>query len=482
MPGLSSNGFSIYRLNDVIAKLKANAQTEFASLVAPGDIVNTSDSTVLGRLIKTIAPSIADLWEAGQDVYAAFDINQASDQALENLTMLGGIERSPAIASTVIMLLGGVYGTSIPADSFIKATSTGKVFATDDDVLLDENLCVSIEMYPTTVSNSTVYSFTYQIAGINASPVTVSITSDGSATKSEIVNALITEVNTNHSTDLFAVLNGENIVVSTVNLNVECTYNASAFTIVKAAKAISATCTTTGVNVHIANSISSIQSPVVGWETATNPYEATSGTEIETDAELRTKYITAKFQDSLNTYEAIYSAVLKISGVTEIIIYENETDATLGSPPLPPHSFYVIVRGGNSIDIAQAIWDNKPAGIATYGSVVETVTDSQGVNHTIKFDRPVDVPIYIEVHLTKDSAYPVDGDAQIKTAIIEYISSLNIGDDVLYSRLYSPVNSVPGHYVTALYLDTTASPAATSNIPFDYYKRATITAANIDIV
>ena len=47
MAGLTDQGFSVKRLNDIIAELrKANAQTEFASLVQPGDIVNTSDTSV----------------------------------------------------------------------------------------------------------------------------------------------------------------------------------------------------------------------------------------------------------------------------------------------------------------------------------------------------------------------------------------------------------------------------------------------------
>ena len=41
---------------------------------------------------------------------------------------------------------------------------------------------------------------------------------------------------------------------------------------------------------------------------------AVEGTNVETDSELRTRYALAKFQDSVNTYEAIYAAVLKIDG------------------------------------------------------------------------------------------------------------------------------------------------------------------------
>ena len=63
MSGLSDTGFTVKRLNDIIAELKAKAESEFASLVEPGDIVNTSDTSVLGRFIKLFSAPLADLWE-----------------------------------------------------------------------------------------------------------------------------------------------------------------------------------------------------------------------------------------------------------------------------------------------------------------------------------------------------------------------------------------------------------------------------------
>ena len=57
MAGLSDTGFTVKRLNDIIAELKAKAESEFASLVEPGDIVNTSDTSVLGRFIVVLSTS-----------------------------------------------------------------------------------------------------------------------------------------------------------------------------------------------------------------------------------------------------------------------------------------------------------------------------------------------------------------------------------------------------------------------------------------
>lgn len=481
MAGLSSAGFSLKKLTDVISELKANAESEFASLVSPGDIVNTSDTAILGRWIKTVAAPIADLWQVAEDVYNAFDINQATGVALDNITMLGGVDRKIASASTVNMVCYGTYGTTIVADSLIKSASTGKVFATDSEITLDENLCVAVQLYPTAVANSTAYSFTYQISGINPSAVSVSITSDGTATQSEIVSALINKVNTDHSTYLSAELKDNQCLVTIYDQNYSCTFTTSTLTISKVKKGVSSTCTETGANAQDANTIQSINSPVVGWETATNPYAAVPGDVLETDTELRNRYILAKYQDSVNTYEAIYAAILKLDGVKQVVIYENETDTAFISPPVPAHSFYPIVLGGNTKEVAQTIWDNKPAGIQSYGTVVETITDSQGVDHDIGFDRPTDLPLYIDIQVTSQSSYPVGGDDQIKAAVIAFIEELGIGDDVIYSRLYTPVNSVAGHYVNYIRVGTAPSPMGTSNVTVDYYKRAVLSSANINV-
>lgn len=477
--GLSDTGFSVKRLNDIITELKANAESEFASLVEPGDIVNTSDTSVLGRWIKLIAAPLADVWEVAQDVYSAFDINQATGNALENITLLGGVARNSATPSTAGLVCYGDYGTVIPVDSNVHSTSTRKVFSTDSEITLDENLCVAILISPTAVANSTAYAFTYQISGINANPITVTITSDSGATESEIVNAIITEVNTNHSAYLTATLVSDKVLIQEVVQDYTCTFDVGTdFTISKVKKTASATCTETGVNSQAANTIQSIQSPVIGWDSVTNPSVAVEGSVIESDADLRSRYILAKFQDSINTYESIYAAILNITGVEQVIIYENETDVTNGIG-VPAHSFHPIVLGGSTVEIAHTIWDNKPAGILSYGTVTEVIVDSQGVGHDISFSRPTDLPIYVEVDIVTDTTYPAGGDDLIKQAVADYINGLRIGDDVIYSRLYTPINTVPGHYITAMKVDDVFPPVATTNVTVDYYKRAVITTANI---
>ena len=50
----------------------------------------------------------------------------------------------------------------------------------------------------------------------------------------------------------------------------------------------------------------------------------------------------------------------------------------------------------------------------------------------------------------------------------KYIDSLKIGEDVVYSRLYTPINSVSGFQVDSLKIGTSPSPTGTSNIVIDF--------------
>jgi uncharacterized phage protein gp47/JayE len=55
-----------------------------------------------------------------------------------------------------------------------------------------------------------------------------------------------------------------------------------------------------------------------------------------------------------------------------------------------------------------------------------------------------------------------------------------IGEDVLYSRLYTPINSsTEGFYVNSMTIGTSAAPVGTSNISVDYNEIVNISASNI---
>ena len=482
MAGLSSTGFSVKRLNEIIASLKASAVTKFSPSLGVGDVLDTSDNSVLGRWISIVADPISELWETAQATYSAFDINQATGVALEQLCALGGVVRNTESASQARLVSRGTYGITIPTGSYVRSANTNKVFEFQENVVLNETACSAIQIIPTTVADSTVYSFTYQILGVNNAPVSVTYTSGVGATQASIINGLISAINTSHIGYITALLVDSQLQIQVTDLNFDCTFNASQFTITKAKKATLASCTELGALPQDADTIQTIQSPLVGWDNVTNPFAAIVGADIETDAALRLRYLKAKFRDGMNTYEAIYAAILVLDGVQQIVIYENETDADFINPPVPKKSFYPIILGGVDDEIAQAIWNNKPAGILSYGTTSVTVNDSQGLPHNISFERPAAIPIYISMTLVKDNTFPSDGVQQIQDSLLTYISTLRIGEDVLYSRLYTPINGATGgFYITSLTIGTSPAPSGTSNIIVPFNNIANLSRSNVII-
>lgn len=207
---------------------------------------------------------------------------------------------------------------------------------------------------------------------------------------------------------------------------------------------------------------------MASWATVTNPTAAIPGENAETDGELRIRRARELNQAASANITAITTAVESVPNVIDVG-YVNDTDI---------HEYEIVVYGpsADSDAIAQAIWDNGPAGIAsrTHGGTPDsgTAVDSDGVSHTIDFTRATQVPIYVHVYLTKDpTEYPVDGDTQVDNVVSAAIGNITgkVGQDVIQSRLYSSVYSVPGVIdVTDLFIGTSPGPTLPNNITIAY--------------
>ena len=230
-----------------------------------------------------------------------------------------------------------------------------------------------------------------------------------------------------------------------------------------------ATAVTAGAINALTGTLTIIDTPVSGWDTVTNAADADIGDNEETDAELRIRRRKSITASAGSILDSIVAAVLNVTDVSAVNVIENDTNATVGS--VPAHSFHTVVNGGDETEIATTIFNKKPTGILAYGLTTIAVTDSQGFSHDISFSRPVVVDIYIDVAITALSGFPTDGNEQIKQAIVDYAAgilidgrSFDIGDDVIYSELYVPINTIEGVQVDQLFIGTAPSPTGTASI------------------
>lgn len=198
-----------------------------------------------------------------------------------------------------------------------------------------------------------------------------------------------------------------------------------------------------GSLVVLANTLTNIETPISGWDTVNNPQDGTTGRDRESDDELRNRRQNSLTIASGCTVEGIRSRLLTdVDNVISARVIENPTENT-DNDGRPPHSFEAIVGGGDQQDIADKIWETKPAGIQTYGNTTVIVTDSQGIDHAIDFSRPIQVFIWAKITLEPNGVgtFPSNSQAEsiAKEKIVEFGNTLSVGDNVIYQALYCPI-------------------------------------------
>jgi uncharacterized phage protein gp47/JayE len=229
---------------------------------------------------------------------------------------------------------------------------------------------------------------------------------------------------------------------------------------------IDATCTAESAGAVQAPSgtLTVIETPVAGLDSVTNALDAVVGRELETDIELRLRRRNVLQVAGAGTPEAIRSRLLGLENVTDVIVFENQSMIE-DMDARPPKSYEAVVNGGLDADIDQAIWESKPAGISTYGNQNNSVIDSQGFTQAVNWSRPSEVDIWVEVDLTTDSEFPVDGIAQAEAAILAYGNGLGIGKDVIvYPQLMCALHEIAGITDVAIRVGLSASPTLDNNI------------------
>lgn len=225
-----------------------------------------------------------------------------------------------------------------------------------------------------------------------------------------------------------------------------------------------------GAKLAPAATLTKIDTPIYGWQTASNPSDAVVGRDEETDEQLRTRRKLSTATPAQSIVDGLYGALANLSNVRQAKVYENDQDTVQAVTNLPPHSLYCVVEGGLIQDILNTIWLKKTAGTTLLGSTTGTVTDSMGNPHTMKFDRPADTLVYVVVNISQRSGWPTDGATRIQNAICTWaLTNQLIGKEVIQSRLFDPINSVPGHSVTSLFIGTAANPNSSANVavPFN---------------
>ncbi len=247
---------------------------------------------------------------------------------------------------------------------------------------------------------------------------------------------------------------------------------------------VAAECEVTGAVFAVAGTLTTVEpdSDIPGLSSVVNVADSTIGREDEKDPEFRARAKRSVAVAGRDFTAAIRAALFEISGVTSVTIVENDTDVDDAVTGVPKHSFEVIVTGGADQSIIDVIGAKKTPGIGAHGDVSGTYVDSQGSEKTVAFSRPSIVDIHVLVNIDTFDDFPSNGVTLIKEALVNHSQDFTDGEDVIYSLLYTPINTVPGISVTNLRVGVAPSPTGTGSVPVPAGTVARILAQNVEVV
>lgn len=443
---ITTTGYVTKRYPEIIAELRQGLID-----VSGNPNLDLSDDSLLGVLNNVYGLAYADLHSLGATLWSSMDVDTAEGLALNALVRRIGLERLDAKNSVGYLQFTSTLGTVIAAGTQVRDLA-GVIVETDSTITLDTSAVNCAIVVPTGVNN-----FTYNI-GINGT--TYSYLSDGTATVAEIVDGLVLSISANPDITVSNEANKLKIQCDLVN-----PYNlviGANLTIQSITKNVAATSVDAGEYELEAGTLNRLVFPNPAV-TVTNQDKFLTGRFTETDAELRARFKASVGGQGKATVTAIKAKLGQVEGVTKAFVDENTTLIT--SPTgIPAKAIECTVKGGTNLDVATALFDVKPAGIETYGNTTQVVVDDEGTNQTVKFSRPIDVYIHLQItyQLYNEQVFPVNGEDQIAQAVVDSGNSLEIGEDVLIQRLIGAIyTNLQGIGNITMLIGRTASPLDT---------------------
>lgn len=388
--GLLEEGFSAKPATVIREELDTAMAGIFGESILIGGEV--PPQTKIGQLVGMMTDGLSGMWDQQGEIDASTDPDQATGAQLDAACAITGTLRDGSAYSTVTATATGTPATALLEGRVASVTGTRARFASlADATIVDAGTWVALTAYALDdrrYNGARVYQVT--TAGTSAAAVGPTGTGTG------IVDGTV----------VWRYL-GEGTGVVDVEMQAQ---------VIGAVNAA-------------AGALATIETPVTGWLTVTNLSGAVVGNALETDSSLRLKRAEELASSGNATADAIRANILALDGVTSCRVFYNDTDAVVDT--IPPHSVEVLVLGGDDQEIADEVFASVAAGIGYSGNQTDTVVDSNGVSHTVKWSRPVEVPIFARLDVVKyATTFPSDGSDQIKAAVVAYGNSLGVGRSV----------------------------------------------------
>lgn len=423
--GVTSTGFKAKRYEEIFADIKARFKTDL------GIDLDRNPDMVAKVITNIITLPIAQSWSNTQTLQSMFDVDKAELVWLDNLGSFYGLTRSSGSYSRgreTIVVSAPI--TIVKNEEF--TSTSGSKFVNDETIVIAEDSAVSV-LYSTLTNNPALVTSEVTIDGVS---YTVAGTDPSTTGISDIANLINADGDTQVTARVYNVEDKTYLELTSISPYQKNEFSASVnFTLEELTSYGEIRSTVLGDIIYQENTITTPPA-YTNIISVTNLETIDDGAGEETDAEFRLR-IKSSRSTGKATVAQIRAALLALDNVNNAIVLENETEEQDNVNSITPKSFKCIVKGGDRVDIAKAIWDTKPAGISSSGSEEELIRDSEGNLQSVRFSRVEDKYIHVNVRysLYSEEESPSDIIEAIKQQVLAYSDTLDVGVDVIQGRI-----------------------------------------------
>lgn len=451
--GVTTAGFKAKRLADI----KTELETRFKQVY--GNNINLDARGPFGQLIGIMAENLETQWELAEQTFNSQFPQTADGIGVDNTLDLVGLRRKNPTFSVVDITFFGAVGTVVPdtaevsrsdipttvfspgaSGTILAGTGTNEVQRVDFSALPDAgDWEIDFDGQQTAVLAFNITAGQLQTALENLSNIgagNVAVTGDFTGGFAITFQGALAEddhpqitISTNNLTS------GGPAVSATPSTTTEG---------VLPNVTLSCVATTTGPLAAPSGTLNTLDTPIAGVTAVSNALDADLGSDLESDADAKTRRNESVAIPGHSTVPAIFADVLQLDAVEAVRVFENETFIT-DTAGRPPKSYEVVVQGGDDTEIAETILETKGAGIQLVGSTLVVLKDIQGFDKDVRFSRPTSVPIYLEVDIKTNASFPTNGVTASEEALLAFGDALNISDDVIViPKLLCSLDAIAG--------------------------------------
>jgi len=471
MAGVDENGLTIKRLPDILSEFQAAIKAQY------GNDTPVDANSFFGIFNTIYGASDAEVWELLQTLNNQFSPNTAYDKWLDDIAAYLKITRLQPTASKGELSLFGNSGTVIPVGTEFSDLN-GAVYQSTTEGILDTGTSrtpiaigttngtgitgESSTLYTITINGDTYNAQTYW-PNVQLEDVALSFKNSIGDQPNYYVESY-TELNPEfiigdnppdggNKGTILNIINKNAVIPITITTAVTQSpipehYQFSIASILKSntistfSDFIEVEATLVGSIDTPVNTLTAIETPVVGLDSVYNQNSMVIGRDLETDEELRERMKQDGAINSYATEPAIKANLRQVEGVSFVDIQVNKSYVT-DTEGRPPNSYECVVIGGDEEDIAKTILNRGAAGIEPHGNTSVTIDDDDGNPQVIKFSRAVEEYIWLKLYYTKNTeeVFPDNGTELMTTSALEYGEDLNIGADVIPKRFFGSVYS-----------------------------------------